>query len=264
MRSSSLLLGAIAFWRSAYAQCEEVVPGQYLGTIFNNTLAWSHPLSDKTFFKIRDPSGQHVCISDPASDLSFLTYISLNSSLQRLANDVIKRLVIVVSGANSDAWNYHEDMLDALTGMGDSQIGPDNVAVLAPFFAQDGQAGTGYPYNPSGLTADEKYPSPAMAWFSTDVSVFPPSPICAAHLLTQHGFSGQAARITCIRLVSSRSRPMTCLTKLSSTTGTRPPSPTCSILSCRGIRWEARCYIDMLQLARRQHSSASMSPSATI
>jgi hypothetical protein len=178
MRLSSLLLGATALWRSAYAQCQEVVPAQYAGTPFANSLKLAHTLSNITFFKIKDPSGQHVCTSDAASDLSFLTYLSLNTTKQRLQNNAIKRLVIVVSGANSDPWNYHEDMLNALTGMGDSQITPDNVAVLAPYFPNDNQAGTGFPYNASGTTADQKYPSPALVWYTTDVSIHPVNPRC--------------------------------------------------------------------------------------
>jgi hypothetical protein len=170
MRISSFLLGATVFWRSAYAQCQEVVPAQYAGTPFANSLKLSHSLSNITYFKIRDPSGQHVCTSDAASDFSFLTYLSVNSTGQRLLNNAIKRLVIVISGANSDPWNYHKDMLNALQAVTDTSISPNNVIVLAPYFANDNQAGTGFPYNASGTTADQKYPSPALVWYSTDVS----------------------------------------------------------------------------------------------
>jgi hypothetical protein len=172
MRLFSLLFGAVAFWRNAHAaaQCEEVVPGQYAGTPFANSLLLVNALSNITFFKIKDPSGQHVCTSDPASDLSFITYNSLNSTGQRLQNDAIKRLVIIISGAASDAWYYHNDILNALNDMADDDINTDNVAVLAPFFPNDSHAGTGYPYVASGLTAAAKYPSPALVWYNTDVS----------------------------------------------------------------------------------------------
>ncbi|EMR67844.1 putative carbohydrate-binding wsc protein [Eutypa lata UCREL1] len=131
--------------RVASAQCTEVAPAQ-------------------------DPSGQHVCTSDAASDLSFLTYLSLNSAGGRLQNSAIQRLVIVVSGANADAWNYHKDMLDALQAMNDPLINTNSVAVLAPYFPNDNHAGTGFPYNPNGATPDEKYPSPALVWYGTEWS----------------------------------------------------------------------------------------------
>lgn len=171
MRFSSVLFGAVALWRNAHAaQCEEVVPAQYAGTPFANSLLLVNSLSTITYFKIRDPSGQHVCTTDAASDLSFITYNSLNSTGQRLQNDAIKRLVIIISGAASDAWYYHNDILNALNDMDDSEINTDNVAVLAPFFPNEGHAGTGYPYVASGLTAAEQYPSPALIWHDTDVS----------------------------------------------------------------------------------------------
>ncbi|KAK6078392.1 hypothetical protein SCUP515_04416 [Seiridium cupressi] len=168
MRFVSLVLTSFAVWRSAYAQCQEVTPAQFAGTPFANSLHTNHALSNITFFKIRDPSGQHVCTSDPLSDLSLLTYLSLNSSGKRLENNAIKRLVIVVSGANSDPWNYHQDMLNALQAMKDTSINTDNIEVLAPYFANDNQAGTGFPYNASGTTADQKYPSPALVWYATE------------------------------------------------------------------------------------------------
>lgn len=167
------LLGALSAalcFRTAHAQCTEVTPAQYAGTSWTNSLTKTHPLSEITFFKIRDPSGQHVCTSDATSDLSFLTYLSLNSTGGRLQSDAIQRLVIVVSGANADAWNYHKDMLDALEDMDDPQINTDSVAVLAPYFPNDDHAGTGFPYNPNGATPDEKYPSPALVWYGTEWS----------------------------------------------------------------------------------------------
>jgi hypothetical protein len=171
MRISSPLFGLLALGTRLIAgQCQEVVPAQYAGTPFTNSLPKPNALSNITFFKIRDPSGQHVCTSDAVSDLSVLTYLSMNSTKGRLQNAAIKRLVIVISGANVDAWNYHDDMLMALTGMADSQINADNVAILAPYFPNDSQANTGFPYNANGATPDLKYPSPAVVWYTTEVS----------------------------------------------------------------------------------------------
>ncbi len=164
-------LGAVFFSsKFAYAQCVEVTPAQYAGTSWTNSLTKTHALSDITFFKIKDPSGQHVCTSDTASDLSLLTYLSLNSTGGRLPNNAIRRLVIVISGANADAWDYHKEVINALQAMNDPQINPDSVAVLAPYFPNDKHAGTGFPYNPNGATPDDKYPSPALVWYGTEWS----------------------------------------------------------------------------------------------
>ncbi|RYP26762.1 hypothetical protein DL768_011597 [Monosporascus sp. mg162] len=170
MRLRLAALGVMFLSGTAYAQCVEVTPAQYAGTPWTHSLTKTHTLSDIAFFKIRDPSGQHVCTSDPISDLSFLTYLSLNSTRGRLPNDAIKRLVIVISGANSDAWAYHKDVLDALQAMNDPEINTNSVAILSPYFPNDRQAGTGFPYNPNGATPDAKYPSPALVWYSTEWS----------------------------------------------------------------------------------------------
>lgn len=168
MRISFAALGAALFWGSASAQCTPVVPGQYTGTPWAHSLTLTHSLSSITFFKIRDPSGQHVCTEDAASNAGVLTYLSLNSTGGRLQNSAIRRLVIVISGANADAWNYHKDMLDALQGMNDATINPNSVAVLAPYFPNDNHATRGFPYNASGATPDLKYPSPALVWYGTE------------------------------------------------------------------------------------------------
>ncbi|KAI0123388.1 hypothetical protein BJ170DRAFT_713574 [Xylariales sp. AK1849] len=171
MRIASLFLGSLALRRrSILDECQEVIPAQYAGTPFNNSLPLDNALSNITYFKIRDPSGQHICTSDAVSDLSLLTYLSLNSTGNRLENDAIQRLVIVISGANADAWNYHNDMINALIAMGDSEINTDSIAVLAPYFPNDNHAGTGFPYNPDGTTPDAKYPSPALVWYGTEWS----------------------------------------------------------------------------------------------
>jgi hypothetical protein len=169
MRVALAALGAALFHGLASAQCTQVVPGQYLGTPWAHTLPRGHAtLSNITFFKIKDPSGEHVCTSDPASDLSFLTYLSLNSTGGRLANNAIRRVVIVIAGAGADAGAYHQHVLDSLLAMRDSTINPNSVAVVAPYFPNDNHATRGFPYNPNGATPDERYPSPALVWYGSD------------------------------------------------------------------------------------------------
>jgi hypothetical protein len=157
-------LSAAALAGTADAQCTTVVPGQYLGTPFTTTLAPTHVLSELTYFKIKDPSGQHTCTSDAASDLSLLTFQSLNTTGGRPIDADLQRAVIVIHGAQADAFNYHAAMIQALQLVTDPDISPDTVAITAPYFPNDNAAGTGYPYNANGATPAAKYPSPAMAW----------------------------------------------------------------------------------------------------
>ncbi|KAI1873864.1 uncharacterized protein JN550_003133 [Neoarthrinium moseri] len=167
MRLSGALVAicASALSKTAQAQCEEVVPGQYTGTVFQNSLASTHALSEIAFFKIRDPSGAHTCTSDGAADLSLLTFQSLNTSQQRPVNSDLQRAVIVIHGARADPWNYHAGMIQALEQVEGDGITADNVAITAPYFPNDEDAGTGYPYNANGVSPAEKYPSPALAWY---------------------------------------------------------------------------------------------------
>ncbi|RYO95563.1 hypothetical protein DL764_007660 [Monosporascus ibericus] len=138
-------LAAAAFSGAARAQCEEVVPGQYMGTEYANSVPVTHTYSEKAFFKIKDPSGRHVCADDPESDLSFLTYSSLNTTRQRPRNEDLKRAVIVLHGARRDPQNYHAGMILALLAVNDNDdISPDTVSILAPYFVNPDDAGRGY------------------------------------------------------------------------------------------------------------------------
>ncbi|CAJ2510406.1 Uu.00g051090.m01.CDS01 [Anthostomella pinea] len=162
---SAAVLAAAGLVGNAHGQCQEVVPGQYTGTPFQNNLTSTHELSEITFFKIKDPSGQHLCTADAAGDLSLLAYQSLNTTLGRPVNTDIKRAIIVIHGALDDPWNYHSAMIQALQMVTNDDISPDTVAITAPYFPNDGDAGGGFPYDPSGTTPAEKYPSPALAWY---------------------------------------------------------------------------------------------------
>jgi hypothetical protein len=161
-------LGVAVLSGTASGQCADVVSGQYTGTPFANSLTTTHELSEITYFKIRDPSGVNVCTTDAAGDLTLLTYQSLNTTLGRPIYADVRRAVIVVHGARDDPWNYHAAMIQALQLVQDEDIGisPDNVAITAPYFPDDSDAGTGYPYNPDGATLADQYPSPALVWYS--------------------------------------------------------------------------------------------------
>lgn len=152
------------------AQCDDVVPGQYTGTPFTNSLASTHVSSQITYFKIRDPSGQHVCSTDAASDLSLLTFQSLNSTGGRPIDADLRRAVIVLHGARNDPWNYHSAMIQALALVTEDDINLDTVAITAPYYPNDDDAGTGFPYNANGATPADKYPSPALVWYNDEWS----------------------------------------------------------------------------------------------
>jgi hypothetical protein len=152
------------------AQCDEVVPGQYTGTVFANDLASTHDRSEITYFKIKDPSGQHTCVDDAAGDLSLLTFQSLNTTGGRPDYADIRRAVIVIHGARNDPWNYHAAMIQALQLVEDTEITLDTVAITAPYYPNDDDAGTGFPYNADGTTPEEKYPSPALVWYNDEWS----------------------------------------------------------------------------------------------
>ncbi|RYP77299.1 hypothetical protein DL769_003448 [Monosporascus sp. CRB-8-3] len=140
--------------------CTEVVPGQYLGTPFENHLEIMNPSSEKAWFKIRVPTGQHVCESDPEGDLSLLTFSPLNSTGQRPLYEKIKRLVIVAHGARRNPHDYHNQMLYALSLVDHPGINLDTVAIVSPYFPMDLDLGIGYP-DPT----DPQVASRALVWF---------------------------------------------------------------------------------------------------
>ena len=144
----------------AAGNCTEVGWGQYLGTQFNNSLEILNPHSEKAWFKIRDPTGQHICDDDPDGDLSLLTFSSLNSTGQRPPNDNIKRLIVVSHGARRDPHDYHNQILNALALVEDPEISVDSVAVVAPYFPMEYDVDIGYP-DPT----DPAVASRALVWY---------------------------------------------------------------------------------------------------
>ncbi|RYP53974.1 hypothetical protein DL768_001124 [Monosporascus sp. mg162] len=178
-------------------QCEggeEVVPGQHLGTPINNTLPVTHIFSEVTYFKVKDPLGEHVCTDDPGSDFSLINYSSLNSTRQRPPNNAIQRAVIVCHGLRRDPQNYHAGMLNALikATQSDPEISVDTVAVVAPFFPNGNDRGTAFPYFPDGERQADRYPSPALVWSNTAwaagaVNQYPPhrETVASYHALDQ-------------------------------------------------------------------------------
>lgn len=173
MRASSALVAfaTAALPGTGNAQCEEVQPTQYAGTAFTNSLAATHDRSELTYFKIRDPSGAHVCTTDAAGDLSLLTFQSLNTTGGRPVDADLKRAVIVIHGARNDPWNYHAAMIQALELVVENdEVTLDTVAITAPYFPNDDDANVGFPYNADGATDADKSPSPALVWYDDNWS----------------------------------------------------------------------------------------------
>ncbi len=196
----------------ALAQCaEEVTPGQYIGTPIDNSLPVTHAHSEVTYFRVRDPSGEHVCADDPDGDFSLINYASLNSTGQRPPNEAIRRAVIVCHGVRRDPQNYHAGMLIALAKAtaSDPAISVDSVAVVAPLFPNGNDRGTAFPYDPDGERQADRYPSPALVWSNTAwaggaVNQYPPhrEAVSSFHALDQLlQWYGDRARFPNIRQI---------------------------------------------------------------
>lgn len=156
-----------------------VVPGQYRGTPIPNTLP-ALGGAEITYFKIRDPSGQYPCNSTTVrADLSLINYMSLNSTGGRHQNNAIRRAVVIVHGLNRNAWTYEGHILNALSQVTRDEINSDSVVVMAPYFANGEDKGTGYPWNPEGEFQWNRASSAALVWAGSQwaggaVNQYPP------------------------------------------------------------------------------------------
>lgn len=194
--AAAVFAAACLFPGVALAQCDEgeVTPGQYTGTAIENSLPVTHVNQEVTYFKVRDPSGEHICTDDDDGDFSLINYASLNSTRQRPPNNAIQRAIIVCHGLRRDPQNYHAGMLNALEKATKShpEISVDNVAIVAPFFPNGNDKGTAFPYNADGEKQADRYPSPALVWSNTAwaggaVNQYPPhrESVSSFHALDQ-------------------------------------------------------------------------------
>ena len=93
--------------------------------------------SNITFFKILDPN---------KNSATLINYLSLNTTGGALPPANIKRLVIVIHGANRDLENYMSNSLSALNVVNTPGVGFDNVQILAPAFPNGDDKNVAYPY----------------------------------------------------------------------------------------------------------------------
>ncbi|KAM0714477.1 hypothetical protein Q7P37_010264 [Cladosporium fusiforme] len=154
MRSFSLLTALVAFFvASASSQ-------QYVGEVIDTTLP-NVPGSEITFFNIpRKGTQKHTLIN----------YYSHGKDGKRLVESKVQRAVIVVHGLNRDPGTYQSNMQSALAQVtGDPNINKDTVAIMAPYFPNGDDKGTGYPWT-EGLAPGRGSTTSALVWKSSQWS----------------------------------------------------------------------------------------------
>ncbi|KAK3674902.1 hypothetical protein LTR78_005246 [Recurvomyces mirabilis] len=111
---------------------------QYAGDFINTTLP-GVPGSEIAYWKIRDGT--------KGSNLTLINYINHGRDGQRLVPANLKRAVIIIHGLNRDPGTYESNMLSALSQVSDTNINPDSVAIVAPYFPNGDDKNTGgYPW----------------------------------------------------------------------------------------------------------------------
>lgn len=111
---------------------------QYAGDTITNSLPAATG-AEIAFFNIKDPNGD---------DTTLINYYSRPGG-NRIDPDDVKRAIIVMTGQLRDPWLYYASIRNAIDDAAeiDSDISEDNVAILAPYWANEEDAGTGYPAN---------------------------------------------------------------------------------------------------------------------
>ncbi|CAO1628788.1 unnamed protein product [Sympodiomycopsis kandeliae] len=144
---ATLVLSVVMFSNMVIAQ-------QYVGAAYNNSMP-GVPGSEITFWNIPDAKGKAT---------SMLNYHSTVNG-KRQDPKGVKRVVIIIHGANGDPGTYMSNMLSALSvaNRQNSAVNTASVAVVAPFFANGDQKGTGYPWT-DGLSAGQGSTSSALVW----------------------------------------------------------------------------------------------------
>lgn len=126
---------------------------QYAGDYINNTLP-GVPGSEIAYWKIMDGK---------LNNLTMINYINHGSDNKRLVPSKIKRAVVIIHGNDRDPGTYESNMLSALAQLKSSEINTDSVAILAPYFPNGEDKGTGYPWI-SGLKANQGSITNCLVW----------------------------------------------------------------------------------------------------
>ncbi|KAK6435340.1 hypothetical protein LTR95_008475 [Oleoguttula sp. CCFEE 5521] len=152
MRCLTPVLALAAAWAGlATAQ-------QYVGEVIPNSLP---PVGNAeiTYFKIPGTLDKN---KTAAANLTLINYYSHGQDGNRIVESKIKRAVIIIHGLNRDPGTYQSNMQSALAQVTTPGINFDNVVIMAPYFTNGDDKGTGYPWNASAATS-KSYTS-ALVW----------------------------------------------------------------------------------------------------
>lgn len=128
---------------------------QYAGDFIPNTLP-TVPGSEITYFRINEPSGKN-------KNLTLVNYYSHQANGNRLVESQVMRAVIIVHGLNQDPGTYESNGLSALSQVTDPNVNFSSVAIMAPFFANGDNKGSGYPWT-NGLAPNRGSTSNCLVW----------------------------------------------------------------------------------------------------
>lgn len=116
------------------------------------------------YFNINDTS-------DSSKNGTLVNYYSLDHSGDQLDPEKIHRAVILIHGASRDPWTYAKHGLHGLDTVNQSGINRNHVAIFAPYFANNDDAGDVYPWD-DGPTTNALVWQDA-DWINGDDAIYP-------------------------------------------------------------------------------------------
>nr|POE72737.1 hypothetical protein CFP56_30676 [Quercus suber] len=135
---------------------------QFMGNAVDNSLPVV-PGAEVTYWKIKDTSKRNI-------NMTLINYQNFGKNNKRQVPANIQRAVIFIHGLNRDPGTYESNMLSALSQVkSDKNINPDTVSIVAPYFPNGDDKGSGYPFT-DGLSAGQGSTSDCMVWKSSQWS----------------------------------------------------------------------------------------------
>jgi hypothetical protein len=139
---------ALSFLSVSFAQ-------QYMGDVIPNSLP-TVPGSEIAYFRVNSNT--------------LINYYSHQANGQRLVESQVMRAMVIIHGLNQDPATYESNALSALAQVtSDPNVNFSSVAVMAPFFANGDDKGTGYPWT-NGLSPGRGSTSNCLVWKSSQWS----------------------------------------------------------------------------------------------
>ena len=142
----TLLFTILSFISLALAQ-------QYAGDTIPNSLP-AVSGAEIAYWKIRNSANKSATLTN---------YYSLNSTGGRTNPTNVKRAIVIIHGLLRDPYLYIQNIMTALGTVTDPTITKDNVALIAPYFANGDDKGTGYPWT-AGLRPGRGSNTTALVW----------------------------------------------------------------------------------------------------